>query len=820
MRRVLIPVALLALLSVPTGSCAQTTAELRGEVSDENGVPVPAAEVVLQLAGQQAAAAKPPAVLTILTDDLGRFSLSNLPPGDGHITVRKPGFFVLAEQPLKLHEGLNEASYMLNHEQELHEKVEVTAAAGQMEPQETAQRATLLAREIRDVPTPNTHTLLNSLVVLPDIVRDNSGGIHVAGARAGETQYLLDGFEIGDPATGGFSARFNVDAVRSAEVQAGRFSSGYAHPGAGILSLDTISGDDRWRFGTTNFVPGVRVERGWHLGSWYPRFQFSGPLARGRAWFSEALSLQHTFALVKEQPPGADTTSEWAGQSLLRLQWNLTARQIFSASYLYDRESDAHLGLDAFDPLSTTLDGERRRSFVALKDQIWLHAALVTLGVAVDSGVLERVPQGSAAYVLTPGGASGNYFERLRRRGRRLQVMGSVTAPSRRWHGTHEVAAGFNGNALAVSQAAVRGEVEVLRDDGTLARRSTFSGNSSWRLSNTQIGGYVQDTWAVTRRLIVQGGVRVDGDRYVHHAMAGPHIAVNILPLREDTAKLSLGWSVTNAPLDLALIGQASDQAQEDTFFDESGQVAVAGPAASRFVLPVGGLTQPRFASGSAGWQQKIGKGTLLGVELLARNGRDGLMYETQQPGLPGTVFLLRNSRRDRYRAATFSARQAFAQKAELFAGYTRARAHSSAVLDPALGALQFAAQQSGPLAWDAPNRLLSWGWAQTHFWELFLSYFFEYRTGYPFSSVDVYQQLAGAANAQRYPDYASLNLGIEKRFQFRGYYWAARISAVNVLGRENPDTVVNNISAPDYLMFAGGQSRAFTARLRFVGRK
>ncbi|MBZ5702080.1 MAG: TonB-dependent receptor [Acidobacteriia bacterium] len=790
-------------------------------------MPVPATEVLLESATGGTAGAKPPAaplaslVLTALTDHLGRFSFTNLRPGDYRVTLRKPGFFVLAGQPLTLRAGQNEVSYTLNHEQELHEKVEVSAGAGRMDPEETAQRATLLAREIRDVPVPNTHTLLNSLVVLPDIVRDNAGAIHVAGARTGETQYLLDGFEIGDPATGGLNARFSVDATRSAEVQAGRFGSGYAHPGAGILTLDSISGDDRWRFGTTNFIPGIHVERGWHLGNWYPRFQFSGPLARGRAWFSEAVSLQHTFTLVKQQPPGADETSQWAGQSLLRLQGNLTPRHILSASYLYNRESGTHLGLDAFDPVSTTLDAELRRSFVALKDQLWLHSTLITLGFAVDSGVLERMPQGSAPYVLTPAGSSGNYFERLRRRGRRLQGMGSVAAPSRRWHGTHELAAGFNVNALAFSQAAMRGEMDVLRGDGTLARLSTFSGNAALRLSNTQAGGYVQDTWKIAQRLIVQAGVRADWDRLVQHAMAGPHVAVNILPFqKEDTAKLSLGWSLTNAPLDLSLLGRAGDQAQVDTFYDASGVVPVAGPAASRFALPAGGLTQPRFATTSAGWQQKIGKDTLLGVELLARNGRDGLVYAAQQPGQPGTVFVLQNTRRDRYRSATFSARHAFAQQAELFAGYTRSRAHSNEALDPALGPLQFAAQQSGPLPWDAPNRLLTWGWAQTPFWGLFLSYFFEYRSGYPFGSVDQYQQLAGAANAQRFPDYASLNLGLEKRFQFRGYYWAARISAVNVLARENPETVVNNITAPNYLAFAGGQSRAFTMRLRFVGRK
>jgi hypothetical protein len=31
---------------------------------------------------------------------------------------------------------------------------------------------------------------------------------------------------------------------------------------------------------------------------------------------------------------------------------------------------------------------------------------------------------------------------------------------------------------------------------------------------------------------------------------------------------------------------------------------------------------------------------------------------------------------------------------------------------------------------------------------------------------------------------------------------------------------VINNVDSPEYLTFAGGQRRAFTARIRLVGRK
>jgi len=124
---------------------------------------------------------------------------------------------------------------------------------------------------------------------------------------------------------------------------------------------------------------------------------------------------------------------------------------------------------------------------------------------------------------------------------------------------------------------------------------------------------------------------------------------------------------------------------------------------------------------------------------------------------------------------------------------------------------------------------LLSWGWLPTHIWSTQLSYFFEYRTGYPYSVVNLQQQLVGLPNSSRFPAYANLNLGLERKFAFRGYLWAARVEAVNILGRQNPDSVVNNIDAPActalvrsgcFGAFAGGQGRATSLRVRFVGRK
>ena len=584
------------------------SADCSGIVLDENGVPVVAAQVKLEDSAGNAYRTE--------TDLAGRFAIHTLLSGDYKVEVRKKGFFVLSGLTV-LRVGTNEVSLVLNHEQEVREKVQVTTPSNQIDTQDTSQRSSLSAQEIRDIPAPNSHVLQDSLVALPEIVRDNPGNLHVAGARSGETQYLLDGFEIGDPVSGALTSRFNIDATRAAEVQAGRIDASYPHSGANILSLVTPDGDDRWRFGTTNPGPGINVQEGVHLGDWYPRFTFSGPFIRGRFWFSDSVSVQHSYGVVK-QLPDPDTWEDWAGDNLLRLQYNFSPKHILHASLLYNRASDGNLGLDALDPQSTTVTLDQRRGFASLKDQLWWHETLLELGVASDEGVLDYAPQGPLPYIVLINGAGGNFFQHLRQRGRRLQAVMNVTAASRHWHGTHQLSVGGNAAGLVFHQSAQRREIAALRGS-TLpptsapcaspattgcVRQTTFIGSAAPQLSNTQAGAFAQDRWSIGRHFVFQAGLRTDWDRFTQSAMAEPRASANVLPFGDDRAKLSFGWGIYNAPLNLALIGQVLDQQQLDTFFfDAAGNPIPPSTVTSRFVVQ-GGLRQPRFETSSAGWQE------------------------------------------------------------------------------------------------------------------------------------------------------------------------------------------------------------------------
>src|ERR1700719_942305 len=188
---------------------AADLADCAGGVVDQNGAPPPAAKIVRQSASDQNAGQS----FRAETDGAGRFLLQNIPGGDYKVEARKEGFFVLANESLNLSAGQNQITLTLKHAEELHEQVQVTATPNQIDTQDTTQRETLTAREIRDVPVPNSHLLQESLTAMPQVVQDSVGNLHVAGARSGETQYLLDGVEIGDPVNNTLSARSNVDAT-------------------------------------------------------------------------------------------------------------------------------------------------------------------------------------------------------------------------------------------------------------------------------------------------------------------------------------------------------------------------------------------------------------------------------------------------------------------------------------------------------------------------------------------------------------------------------------------------------------------------------
>ncbi len=787
---------------------------MRGQVQDEDGQPLQRVEISFHFGSSSSQ--------TVYSDAAGHFEVTDLPLSQVTVTISKPGFFKIDSREMELTAGINDVSFVLNHETELQEKVEVESSPVQIDPDTTSHQESLVQHEILNIPVPSTHDLQQSLRAIPQVLADSNGTLHVAGARQGQTEILLDGFEVNDPGTGSFNSSVTVDAVREVSVETGGFGAQFAHAGGGIVSIDTQTGDDKLRFGITNFLPDLSIQHGTHFGNWYPRVLFSGPLKKGRMWFSEALTVQHTFRLVSELPSGQNSDSQWVGSDLVRMQVNLTPKNILQGSFLYNLLSDPRLGLGPFTPISTTTNTQTRRYFGSLKDQLWLGRTLFDFGLAADVGHSNTTPLGTMPYVISPSTASGNYFQAVYQDSRRLQFNGDITSGLLDWLGKHTLSAGWNTAGLDFSQQASRSAIQFYRGCaagapsgclGTISETATFSGAATPHLANTQVGGYAQDLWRPLKPIVFSLGVRTDWDRLIHQHIVEPRMAMNWVPAEDGRMKFTLAWGEHYQPIYLASLAPGFDQQRTDTFFDSTGLIQLGPPRVSSFVTPVNFLKQPRSYNTTAEWDERFFASTYVGVAFLLRESRQGLAWETQ----PSGSLVLQNHRNDRYTAGEAWIKHNFGDKAQIAIDYTRSRASSNEVLDPTLASLILSAQQPGPLLWDAPNRIVGTGWSPIPIWGLLLSGFAEYHTGYPFSVVNEEQQLTDPANSHRFPNYFSLNLGLEKRFPFRGREWAVRISCVNITGHSNPSTVVNDVDAPSFLTYGGGQRRAFTVRLRLV---
>jgi hypothetical protein len=788
---------------------APESVRLHGSVIDENGKPVAEVEVKIQQPSGQIKLAH--------TDIAGAFEFSFESAGPYSLSLNKAGFFRMEGQKITLREGDNPVALSINNETEIHEQIEVYSTPETILPLETAHRDSLIAREIRDIPVAATNDFRNSLTILPEVVSDRADRLHIAGGRTAETQYLLDGFEIGDPVTGNLSVRVNVDNVRMAEVESGRFSPQYGNAGAGVLSIDTITGDDRWRIGATDFLPGFSADRGIHFSSWYPRLTISGPLRKDRAWFSEALSIQRTVSLVRELPRHENSVTQWAGDSMFRTQIRLSPKNMLQGNFLYNQRNVSNLGLGPFSPISTTRGLQAYRSFISVKDQVWSGRNYYEIGLAADIGHDESLPQGFEPFLITPSGSAGNYFESMKRQTRRWQGFGNITLPARGRRGNHDIQFGFNAATKGWTQSSQRNAIEVQRADRTLVQRTLFSGQSQFHLSDTFLGGYGMDTWRIAKTLVLQLALRADWDRIISPAPPSPRIAVNFLPFHSETSKFTAAWGIYLQPMAFSSFGPANDQQRSDTYYNRTGDAPIS-TTISRFALPVEPLKQARFYSLSFGWEQTIGKKSKARINFAQRNERFGLAYDRANADPNINRFVLQNNRQDNYRSIQFSLQHSFNDRADLSCSYTRSRARTNQLLDYSLESTVFSPQQSGPLEWDAPNRFISSGWTTGPAWGLFLSYFFEYRTGFPFSQINERQQLVGLANRLRFPKYVSLNLGIEKHVRLLSRTWAVRLTILNLTNNSNPNSVINNIDSPDFMKFGGSQKNTLNVRIRLVG--
>jgi len=786
-------------------------------VVDENGQAVEGAQVTIAEPGAEPA--------QLWTDYAGNCEYALRQREPYRITVEKAGFYKADESGVGPDQ--NSVKVVIAHEQIVRQQVNVTASTPGIDTQQVSDQSVMNTAEIVNIPYPTSRDIRNLLPFNPGVVQDETGQVHVAGSETWETLDTMDGFDIRSPVGGSLSLRVSTDAVRTIDSETTRYPVEFGRATGGVIAFYTGMGDNKFRFNATDFIPSFRELNGLHFDKFVPRFTFSGPLKRDHAWWYDGVETEWDNIYISELPANANTDELVRGSNLIRAQVNATQANILTGGLLYNNYHSPYDGISSLTPQESTVKRNTIAWMPYARDQqSFGHGALLDLGVGFVSIRDGYEPHGSAPYEYTPERTEGSYFENLSGRSQRLEGTATLYLPPRQWMGRHDVKAGLDVDHIAYDQRQTRTPVNYLREDGTLERQSVFAPAPAFTMHNGEIGAYVQDRWQPGEGWLVEPGLRFDWDEIVRKAIVAPRLALVYAPLRDkNSTKISAGIGLYYEHTYLYDLAQTYAGIRNDTCYEADG-VTPTGPAEeSAFAANDGLLNAPRALNWSVAAERKLPWSIDAGANFMEKRTTNVFTFANQSgtAALAGN-YLLTNGREDHYSSEEFDARKLFGNDYTVYVSYTHSSARTNAALETLPTPSPLGPQQSGPLPWDVPNRVISWGWLPVPFawlrkrWDFV--YLLDEHTGFPYTAVNAAQQVVGAAGGQRFPDFVNFSPGLEWKFHFRGQYWGLRGILQNVTNSADPAVVNNVVDSPEFATFSELQGRAFTARIRLIGTK
>ncbi len=785
-------------------------------VVDEDGLPVPGAQITVSEPGL--------AAVHLETDYAGRCAFTLQRTSPYQLQIQKPGFYQASENQADAHRQTIEVS--LAHEQVVRQEVNVVSSTAGIDPEQTSDKSTFNTPEIVNIPYPTSRDIRNLLPFTPGVVQDGTGQIHVAGSETYATLDLLDGFDIRSPVSGELAMRVSADAVRSIDTETTRYPVKFGKATGGVVAFYTGMGDNKFRFNTTDFIPSFRENNGLRFDKFVPRVTFSGPIVQNRAWFFDGLEMEFDNIYIQGLPPNADTNHLSRGSNLVKAQVNLTSANILSAGLLFNDYHSPYDGLSTLVPQESTTKRDTIAWLPYLRDQYaFADGALLQVGVGVVRFRDGYEPHGDTPYEITPELSQGSYFENAIAHSEREQGIATLYLPPRHWEGRHDLEAGIDLDHIGFDESIFRSPVNYLRENGTLLRRSIFPVQAPFTRHNFEAGAYFQDRWLALPGLLIEPGLRYDWDEIIRRPLFSPRLAATWSPGAEATTKVSAGIGLYYEHTQLQYLESALAGVRYDTYYAADGVTPITGPLETNFTANDAPLKQTRAINWSAGVEKKLPGSIYAGANFLQKRSSDGFVYANQEgSGALSGTYLLTNARQDHYVSEEFEANHTFSNGYRLFAAYTHSSVRTNAAINylPAVSLL--GPQQSGPLAWDVPNRVISWGWLPLLLPRLKKSWDFVYtldwHTGFPFDAVNANLQVVGPAGSRRFPDYLAFSPGLEWRFHFRGSYFGLRGVLENATNSSNPAVVNNVVDSPQFGTFSEFPGRALTARIRLISSK
>jgi hypothetical protein len=369
--------------------------------------------------------------------------------------------------------------------------------------------------------------------------------------------------------------------------------------------------------------------------------------------------------------------------------------------------------------------------------------------------------------------------------------------------------------------------VNIVNNTGQLLERIDFSNRNPFSRTDQELTAFAQDHWSLGPRISFDYGFRIENQRLPDSLRIAPRAGIVVAPFPGERTVFRVGFGQFYDHVPLNVYTFARYPQRTVTFYNPDGSI---NGAPIEYLNVIGSITGPRsfFVNGQqvAGAFSPRGATWNLQVEhtfaqwfrlrsVYSDNRSVGLVVFEPSTTSAGNEIVLNGDGSSRYRQAEITAKFNWKDRQQLNFSYTRSHAEGSLnSFDGYLGNLPNPLVRPdvyARLPGDLPNRLLWWGSLNIRRPQLQILPIVEYRSGFPYSSLNVMQDYAGVPNSNRFPNYFSLDARFAKDFKVSPKYTVRlSLTGLNFTNHFNALAVHANTNDPLYGNFFGVYHRRY----------